>query len=113
MVRLPEWFWRKQVAAAGRRLADSLAFMSGDHHRVRTFVVSGLPRLAKPIPPESIAESLDLPPGRVTQILEELERGLTFLFRNPEGAVAWAYPVTADPTPHRVRFSTGEETYAA
>ena len=38
---------------------------------------------------------------------------MTFLFRNSQGAVTWAYPVTVEPTPHRVAFSTGEEVYAA
>jgi hypothetical protein len=38
---------------------------------------------------------------------------MTFLFRNPMGEVAWAYPVTAEPTPHHVTFSTGERTFAA
>jgi hypothetical protein len=38
---------------------------------------------------------------------------MTFLFRNEQGAVAWAYPVTVDRTPHYVTFSTGEQVYAA
>jgi hypothetical protein len=113
LIPLPAWLWRREVAAGARRLAASLAFMSEDHHRVRYFVVREIPRAAKPLTPEFIAESLRLPRDRVIQILEELERNLTFLFRNREGSVAWAYPVTTDPTPHRVRFSTGEEVSAA
>jgi hypothetical protein len=38
---------------------------------------------------------------------------MTFLFRNEEGAVTWAYPVTVERTPHRVSLSTGEQVYAA
>jgi hypothetical protein len=38
---------------------------------------------------------------------------LTFLFRNEQGAVAWAYPVTTDTTQHDVTFSTGEQLHAA
>jgi hypothetical protein len=113
LVPFPAWFWRKQVAQGARRLTASLAFMSEDHHRVRYFVVREIPRVAKPLAPGLIAESLELPRDRVIQILEDLERNLTFVFRNSEGAVSWAYPVTTDPTPHRVRFSTGEETSAA
>ncbi len=42
-----------------------------------------------------------------------LEKHMTFVFRNEQGAVTWAYPVTVDRTPHRVAFSTGERVYAA
>jgi hypothetical protein len=49
----------------------------------------------------------------VNDVLDELERRMTFLFRNQAGAVAWAYPVTVDVTPHHVTFSTGEQVYAA
>jgi hypothetical protein len=87
--------------------------MSEEHHRVRYFVVRELPRIAKPLTPASIGESLGLPRDRMVQILDDLERNLTFVFRNGAGAVSWAYPVTTDPTPHRVRFSTGEEIFAA
>jgi hypothetical protein len=38
---------------------------------------------------------------------------MTFVCRNAQGAVVWAYPVTVEPTPHRATFSTGEELYAA
>ena len=110
---IPVWLWKRQVEAGARRLAASLAFMSEDHHRVRYHVVREIPRAGKPLEPEVIAKALELPPERLTQILEDLERHLTFLFRNEQGSVAWAYPVTADLTPHRVKFSTGEETYAA
>ncbi len=110
---IPVWYWKRQVEAGVRRTTASLAFMSDDHHRVRYHVVREIPRAGKPLEPEIIAKSLELPPERLTQILEDLEHHLTFLFRNKKGAVTWAYPVTADPTPHRVKFSTGEEIYAA
>jgi hypothetical protein len=87
--------------------------MTENHHRVRDYVVLELPRFGKPIPPEHIAENLKLPMGRVKGVLDELERNMTFLFRNEEGSVVWAYPVTADTTPHLVTFSTGEQIYAA
>ena len=62
---------------------------------------------------EDIADKLNLPVDRVNIILEDLEKHLTFLFRNEQGAVAWAYPVTTDTTPHHVTFSTGEQLHAA
>ncbi len=91
----------------------SLSFMSVDHHRVRNFVVSELPRAGQALPPETIASRLGLPLEQVLHILDELEKHLVFLFRNPQGEVAWAYPVTVEPTPHRVTFSSGEKIYAA
>ena len=87
--------------------------MGEDHHRVRDFVVREIPRYDKPLSPETIADTLAIPLPRVQIILDELEQGMTFLFRNTEGAVAWAYPVTADETPHHVTFSTGEQVHAA
>jgi hypothetical protein len=49
----------------------------------------------------------------VQAILEELERNLLFLVRGESGAVAWAFPVTVEPTPHRLNFSTGERLFGA
>ena len=87
--------------------------MTTDHHRIRDFVVREMPRFAKPIPPETIAQSLNMKLGQVVSILDELEKNLTFLFRNEAGAVTWAYPVTVEQTPHRITFNTGEQIYAA
>ena len=90
-----------------------LGFMSADHHRVRNFVVEEIPRVGEPLTPAWISQKLSLPHSRVIEILDELERNMTFLFRNPEGAVTWAYPVTVEKTPHQVTFSSGEQIYAA
>jgi hypothetical protein len=93
--------------------SPALAFMTPDHHRVRNFVVSELPKAAAPLSPDLIAGRLDLPVEDVVALLDDLEKHLTFLFRNPQGAVEWAYPVTAARTPHKVTFSSGEKLYAA
>ena len=87
--------------------------MIAEHHLVRYFVVRTLPRVGKPIPPETIAARLKLPLRRVNSILTELEERLFFLVRNESGHVSWAYPVTTTTTPHRLSFSTGERIYAA
>jgi hypothetical protein len=87
--------------------------MTPDHHRVRNFVVTELPKTRAPLPPELIAARLDLPVESVVAILDDLEKHMTFLFRNPEGAVEWAYPVTVAHTLHKVTFSSGEKLYAA
>jgi hypothetical protein len=113
LVRIPRSIWQGEVARnteAGRNRID---FMSPDHHKIRDFVVLELPRRGAPISPEDIASGVSLPLQRTQEILDELEKGMTFLFRNEKGEVAWAYPVTAEPTPHRIRFSSGEQIYAA
>ena len=113
IVPLPEAVWQGQVTKGAEGAVASLAFMSEDHHRIRDFVVIEIPRAGKPLLPEMIAGALDLPLARVIALLDELERNMTFLFRNEQGAVTWAYPVTVDQTPHRIAFSTGEQGYAA
>jgi hypothetical protein len=94
-------------------MQTGLGFMSADHHRVRNFAVRELAYARGPLSPEFIADRLNLPVDRVNIILEDLEKHMTFLFRNEQGAVAWAYPVTTDTTPHHVTFNTGEQLHAA
>ncbi len=105
--------WKNGITNASQNIKGRLSFMSDEHHLVRNFVVKELPRVGKPLSPEFISEKLNLPVDRVNAILDELEKHLTFLFRNGQGAVAWAYPVTVDSTPHHVTFGTGEQVYAA
>jgi hypothetical protein len=56
---------------------------------------------------------LDISFSRTGEILDDLERNLFFLVRNAAGAVSWAFPVTADRTPHKLTISTGERLYGA
>ena len=105
--------WEEGLAAVPGHVAAGLVFMTDEHHRIRNFVVRELPRVGSPLAPEFIAESLNLTVAQVNVILDELEKHMTFLFRNEQGAVAWAYPVTVDPTPHRISFGAGESLYAA
>jgi hypothetical protein len=76
-------------------------------------VVRELPRIGKPLSPELISAELNLPLSKTVEILDELEKNLFFLVRNEHGEVTWAFPVTADKTPHRMTFSTGERLNAA
>ena len=108
MLSIPRAIWQRQL----RGDAD-LRFMSEAHHRVRNLAVTELPRTGQPLTPEFIARRLNLPFDRVIRILDELEAHMTFLFRSGGRAVTWAYPVTVERTPHHVRFSTGEQVYAA
>lgn len=113
IAEIPRKEWEEGISAVTGHVAASLAFMTDEHHRVRNFVVRELPRVGAPLTPEFIAGALALSLARVKVILDELEKHMTFLFRNEAGAVAWAYPVTVDPTPHRITFGTGESLYAA
>ena len=113
LIPVPKLLWQREVAKGAKTAVNNLGFMSEDHHRVRDFVVREMPRIGKPLSPTFIAESLAIPLPRVQIVLEELEKGMTFLFRNVQGDVAWAYPVTVDETPHFVTFSTGEQINAA
>jgi hypothetical protein len=108
MLPIPRFIWQRQVSGAA-----NLDFMSVDHHRVRDFVVMQIPKTGKPLSPDCIAQALDLPPDRLSAILDDLETHMTFLFRNPQGEVEWAYPVTTACTPHHVAFSSGERINAA
>lgn len=105
--------WKSHLAQAPAHAPARLSFMTPAHHRLRYFVVRELPRLGAPLSPEFLAWRLDIPLPEVVRLLDDLERRLFFLVRNEEGAVAWAYPVTAEPTPHRLTFSSGERSYAA
>jgi hypothetical protein len=110
MISVPPALWQRQMA---KETHADLAFMTPQHHQVRDFVVREMPRFGRPLPPHLIATELHLPVERVITILNELQREMTFLFRNAAGAVTWAYPVTVDETPHRLTFSSGERLYAA
>jgi hypothetical protein len=111
--REPESAWRQELASVLETPSPRLEFMSRAHHRVRDTVVSELPRHGKPMPSEAVADVTGLALGEVEPILAELERRLFFLSRNDEGAVSWAYPVTVEPTAHRLQFTNGESMYAA
>lgn len=89
------------------------AHLDPNQRSVRSFVVTQIPKSGKSVAPEQIAEKLGLSLAEVTQILDELEQGKTFLYRDSSGAVEWAYPVTAAETAHRLIFSTGETISAA
>ena len=110
---IPRAAWEEHLAQAPQHSKSRLNFMSEEHHAVRYFVVRELPRIGKPIQPEFISQNLGLLLQRVNAILDELEKNLFFLVRNSQGAVSWAYPVTAEETPHRLVLSTGERLFGA
>ncbi len=113
IVEIPRLDWEHGLAGRKKNIEARIAFMTEDHHRVRNFVVKEIPSQGKPLPSEFIARQLKMPPVRVNSILAELEKNLTFLVRNEQGAVVWAYPVTVDKTPHHATLNTGEQFHAA
>ena len=113
VVEIPREAWELHLREAPQHVKGRLSFMSAEHHRVRHFVVTELPRRGAALGPQAISEALRLPITRVSEILDDLERNLFFLARNEGGEVSWAYPVTVDETPHRLSFSTGERLYGA
>ncbi len=83
------------------------------HRAVRRAAVLALVRTGRPVPARALADEVGAPLPEVRDALADLERWLFFLVRDAAGDVAWAFPFTAEPTPHRVSFSSGERLYGA
>ena len=113
ILRLPPAIGKKRVGQLADRARDEVGVVSTQQRAVHHFVVREMPRFGGPMPAQTIAEGLDLPLSTVIEILADLEARKIFLFRDEEGSVVWAYPVTAEQTPHRIRFRSGETLYAA
>ena len=112
MIPVPEFIFRPMVQRDTARLANRPE-LEPDQRRVQHFAVREIPRRRSPIAPEVFAAELDLPLVEVLQILDELERRMTFLCRRGGADVNWAYPVTSDETPHQVRIDKGAAFSAA
>ncbi len=110
---VPAAMWKQHLAQVPQHADSRLSFMTEAHHRVRNFVVVALADKQQPLTPDYIAGQCALEGAQVAAILDELEQKLFFLARNPQGEVSWAYPVTVEPTPHRLQLSTGQRLYAA
>jgi len=113
MLNVPSFLWEKQIFKAKKKFKTEFSFMSEEHRLVHHFVVRELPYAGKPLSADFVANKLALAVGRVNAILDDLEKHMTFLFRNGQGDVVWTYPVTVEKTPHHVTFNTGEQLYAA
>jgi hypothetical protein len=112
MVPVPEFLFRKGVQRDAGKLARRRELEPAER-RVQHFAVREIPRRREPIFAEAFADELGLSLDEVGRILDELERRMTFLCRRGGEAVNWAYPVTADETPHQVRIDGGAAFSAA
>ena len=112
MVPVPEWVFRPMVQRDSKKLARQQV-LDPDARRVQHFAVREIPRRRTPIAPEVFAAELGLPLADVLQILDELERRMTFLCRRGGEDVVWAYPVTAAETQYQVRIDGGAAFSAA
>jgi len=112
MVPVPEWLFRPMVKRDTKNLAQRPP-LEPNQRRVQHFAVREIPRRREAIAPEVFAAELELPLDEVSQILDELERRMTFLCRRGGEDVNWAYPVTAAQTPHQVRIDGGAAFSAA
>ena len=110
---VPPFLWEKHILREVQEVKRSTGFMSAEHRLVHHYVVRELPRYGKPMPPDLVARELGPAPERVVEILDDLERHLTFVYRDIAGSVTWAYPVTVETTPHSITFNSGEQLYAA
>jgi hypothetical protein len=105
--------WEQELSSAPQSIGQRLAFMSHEHHLVRSLVVREMPRLGRPISLTEISEALGLDRERTSSIVGDLEKNLFFLVRGNREEVSWAFPVTAEETGHNLVFSTGERLDAA
>ena len=113
IINVPPFLWQKQIEKGKRAFERAHGSLSEEHQLVHHFVVKELPYAGKPLSPKVISEKLAIPVERISAILGDLEKRMTFLFRNKKGEVTWAYPVTVEKTPHKLTFGTGEQLYAA
>jgi hypothetical protein len=112
MVPVPEWLFQPMVNRDTKKLAKR-PDLEPNQRRVQHFAVREIPRRREAISPEVFAAELDLSLDEVRMILDELERRMTFLCRRGGEDVNWAYPVTADETPHQLRIDGGAAFSAA
>ena len=110
---IPRDSWEEEVAIRSQHIPAVLDFMTREHHLVRNMVVKEIAHKAGPVSSEKISTRLNMSPSQVNDLLDDLEKNLFFLVRDSRGDVSWAFPVTAEETPHKLTFNTGEIPHAA
>ena len=113
IINVPPVLWEKQIAKGKTKFEKEHGALSEECRMIHHFAVRELPTYGKPLSPELISDRLGISIDNVVAALDHLEGRLTFLYRNNNGEVLWAYPVTVEKTPHQITFSTGEKLFAA
>jgi hypothetical protein len=110
---LPRFIWQKQILDNARGASRAFAHLTPQHQQLRSLAVCELARQGRPLSPDWLAGQMQLPVEQIVQLLNDLEKGMTFLYRRDGENVTWAYPFSVDETPHSVQFEGGEKIYAA
>jgi hypothetical protein len=113
ILKAPPSLLEKRMQGAKRKFQKEMAFMTAGHRRIHHLIVRELPGHGGPMPADFIAERAGMAVAQVRSILKDLDEHMTFICRNRQGEVVWAYPVTVEKTPHRVTLGSGEQVYAA
>ena len=100
---------KKSVAGAKR----NAALLSKEERRVHHFAVREMATADEPLTMDAISAALDLPLHRVAEIVCKLETMKTFVYRNDDDGINWAYPFSLEDTGHELTASTGERLFAA
>jgi hypothetical protein len=112
-LRVPRLLWERVIAAEARRSGKNLGWFTADHHAVRDFAVTEIAATGASVATERFTAATGLGGPRLVNVLDDLERAKTFLFRSKGDDVDWAYPVTAEDTGHRIQLDSGERFFAA
>lgn len=110
---IPSFLVKKMVLSGVNKTRKKANQFSPLKRRIQHWVVKQLPKTRTPVLLSDIAEQFGQSIKTIESIVNELEKDMTFLFRNQSKGINWAYPVTVEPTPHHVTFSSGEAVYAA
>ena len=110
---IPESVWMEELMASPPHIGRRLEFMTPDHHRLRNLAVTQVATGEGPVRVDWFAARLEMTPAEVDARLDELEQGLFFLVRDPEGHVNWAFPFSAEETPHQVDLGQERPTWGA
>ena len=60
MLPVPPFLWQSNMRKMAEKARLKIGFMEADHHLVRNFAVKELSRAGAPLPPESIAQGVNL-----------------------------------------------------
>jgi len=110
---IPEPAWIEELMAAPPHIARRLEFMTPDHHRIRNLAVTQIAAGKGPVRVDWLAARLAMTPIEIDARLDELEQGLFFVVRDPEGRVNWAFPFSAEETPHLVDLGRERPAWGA